>query len=78
MLKELDVGQKGAYSGTLIINGASHVISGSFDLTGQATKHISRPAGQGGPLTLAMTLLNLNNSPPQITGTVSGTNANVP
>ena len=78
MLKGLAIGQKGTYSGTLLINGASHAFSGAFDLAGQATKHVSRAASQGGPLTLEMRLLNLNNSPPQVTGTVSGTNKDVP
>jgi hypothetical protein len=74
MLKGLTISQKGTYSGTLLINGASHAISGSFDLAGQATNHISRAAGQGGPLTVVMTLLTSSNSTPQVTGTVSGTN----
>jgi hypothetical protein len=73
MLKGLTVRQTGAYSGTLIINGGSHVISGAFDLSGQATNQILRPASQGGSLTVVMTLLSSSNSAPQDTGTVSGT-----
>ena len=76
MLKGLAISQKGTYSGTLIINGGSHAISGSFGLAGQATNHISRAASQGGPLTVVMTL-NGNEPPPQVTGTVSGTNNGV-
>ena len=56
MLKGLTIATRGTYSGTLLINGASHAISGSFNLTGQATNLISRPASQGGPLELEMTL----------------------
>ena len=75
---DVGIGQKGSYSGTLLINGGSHAFSGSFDLAGQAAKHISRAASQGGPLTVVMTLLSSSNSAPQITGTVSGTNDDVP
>ena len=77
MLKGLAVSQKGAYSGTLLINGGSHAVTGSFSLAGQATNQIPRPAGQGGNLVVEMTL-NGNTSPPQVTGTVSGTNNGVP
>jgi uncharacterized repeat protein (TIGR02543 family) len=77
MLKGLAIGQKGTYSGTLLINGASHGISGRFDLAGQATNLISRARSQGGPLTVAMRL-NWNEPPPQLTGTVSGTNSGSP
>ena len=76
MLKGLTIGLRGTYSGTLIINGGSHAISGAFNLAGQATNHISRPPGQGGALLLEMTL-NLNESPPQVTGMVFGTNQGV-
>ena len=75
MLKGLAISQKGTYSGTLLINGGSHAISGSFNLAGQAATHISRPPSQGG-LTLVMQL-NGNEPPPQVTGTVSGTNHGV-
>jgi hypothetical protein len=74
MLKGLAIGQKGTYSGTLLINGASHAISGSFNPAGQATNHIPRATGQGGSLTVVMTV-NGNQPPPQVTGAVSGTNA---
>ncbi len=77
MLKGLTVSTSGTYSGTLLINGASQAISGSFDLAGQGVSYILRPASQGGPLTLAMTL-NGNNQPLQVTGTVSGTQAGAP
>jgi hypothetical protein len=73
MLKGLSITQKGTYSGSLLINGASHAVSGSFDLAGQATNHISRTASQGGPLVLARTFLTSSNAAPQVTGAVSGT-----
>ena len=68
MLKGLTISSKGTYSGTIIMNGASHSISGSFDSTGQASYVISH--SPEGPLTVAMTL-NLGGAP-QMTGTVSG------
>ncbi len=78
MLKRLTIGQKGTYSGTLLINGGSQSFSGSFDLAGQATKTITRASGHGGPLLLEMTLSSSSNSAPQVTGAVSGTNDEVP
>jgi hypothetical protein len=78
MLKGLTISQKGTYSGTLLINGASHAISGSFDLACQATNHIARAQSQGGPLVVEMTLLNSSNSAPQVAGTVSGTTNGTP
>ena len=73
MLKNLVVGTLGNYSGTLWINGAGHVIAGDFSASGQASNHIARAARQGGALTVLLTL-DLSNSPPQLTGTISGTN----
>jgi len=77
MLERLTVDKKGTYSGTLLINGGSHVVSGRFDLSGQATNKIARLQSQGGPLLVEMTL-NQDNFPSQVTGTVSGTNDGVP
>jgi uncharacterized repeat protein (TIGR02543 family) len=71
MLKGLTVNQKGTYSGTILINGGSHGISGTFSPDGQATNHITREAGAGGSLTVVMALTSSNSSP-QVTGTVSG------
>jgi hypothetical protein len=73
MLSGLDVTASGTYTGKLLIGGSANVISGEFDPSGQATNYVQRAAKQGGPLTLEMTL-NWNDSPPNITGTVSGTN----
>jgi uncharacterized repeat protein (TIGR02543 family) len=71
MLKGLAVTQKGTYSGALLISGATHAISGSFNLAGSATNLIKRTGSQGN-LTLVMTL---NANPPaQVTGTVTGPN----
>ncbi len=75
MLHGLTVSGSGTYSGTLLINGKGHSFSGAFDLGGQASNVISRAINQ--PLTVAMTLLNLNQSSPEIIGTVSGTSNGV-
>jgi uncharacterized repeat protein (TIGR03803 family) len=73
MLKGLRVTESGKYSGTILIAGASHSISGHFDpTTGQATSLI--PHTGEGPLLVALTL-NLDGPPLQVTGTISGTNA---
>jgi hypothetical protein len=78
MLKNLTINQKGIYSGALLIGGARHAISGTFNLALQASKVINRPLGQGGPVTLEMTLVGSSNAAPQLTGYVFGTNNNVP
>jgi uncharacterized repeat protein (TIGR02543 family) len=71
MLKGLKITGKGTYTGTLLINGGSHPINGSFGLDGQATNEIKRSSAQGGLLTIMMSLNGL--PPAQITGTVQGT-----
>jgi hypothetical protein len=73
MLSGLNVTAAGAYSGKLLLNGGTESVSGSFNVYGQASNRISRPVKLGGPLTLEMTVV-WNDSPPFITGTVSGTN----
>jgi hypothetical protein len=73
MLSGLTLTTSGTYSGKLLIGATTNSISGSFGVSGQAGNHVARSASQGGPLTLEMTL-NWNQSPPNITGTVSGTN----
>jgi hypothetical protein len=77
MVKGLTISQKGTYSGTVLIAGASHGISGSFDLGGNATNRINRSTNQGGPVTIVMTVSGAT-PPPQITGTVAGTNGGSP
>lgn len=64
MLKNLSVSQKGTYSGTLLLDGTSEAITGSFNLAGQATNNIPHTS-----LTVVMTLGG--QAPPQLTGTVS-------
>jgi hypothetical protein len=71
MLKELHVTSKGTYSGSLLINGASHVLIGAFSLGGTSSNFIVRPEGQG-DLKVLMTL-NGRGPHPQVTGTVEGT-----
>jgi hypothetical protein len=73
MLSGLDVTASGTYTGKLLIGGSAYGLNGGFDVSGQASNHVQRTAKLGGPLTLEMTL-NWNDSPPEITGTVSGTN----
>ncbi|MGD0814221.1 MAG: hypothetical protein ABSA83_11500 [Verrucomicrobiota bacterium] len=77
MLKGLNIAQRGAYSGSLLINGGSHGISGTFSLNGQATNKISRTASQGGPLIVELTAINSTNPAPEVIGTISGTNNGV-
>jgi hypothetical protein len=72
MLSGLDVTASGTYSGKLLIGGGSYAISGGFNVSGQASNYVQRTAKLGGPLALETTL-NWNDSPPNITGTVSGT-----
>jgi hypothetical protein len=73
MVRGLTIGQYGAYSGTLLNNGGRYFISGAFDLTGYASNRVFRPASRGGPLVTEMTL-DWSNSPPQVRGSVAGTN----
>lgn len=77
MLKGLTLNQEGKYSGSLLIAGGSHGLSGSLSLGGQATNIVSRPASQGGPIKIVMTVSGAT-PPPQITGAVIGTNGGIP
>ncbi|MGA2176590.1 MAG: immunoglobulin domain-containing protein [Verrucomicrobiota bacterium] len=61
----------GDYSGKLWIDGSGHAISGIFDAYGEAAHKISRA---GGAVLLEMTM-DATRNPPQIFGTVSGTNS---
>jgi hypothetical protein len=72
LLGGLTVGKLGAYSGKLYIGGTNYGVSGNFDLAGDASNQITRAANLG-PVSLAMHL-NWNSTPPQIAGTVQGTN----
>ncbi|MGP8202035.1 MAG: hypothetical protein ACLQU4_21320 [Limisphaerales bacterium] len=73
MLNGLTIGSLGSYSGRLLTDGRAYSFTGGFNAASQASNHISRAANLGGPLTMEMTL-NWNDAPPNITGTVSGTN----
>ena len=72
LLGGLTVKTLGAYSGTLYIGGAGYGVAGQFDLAGDTSSQVKHVA-HWGTLTLAMHL-DWNQSPPQITGTVRGTN----
>jgi hypothetical protein len=78
MLSALTISTKGSYSGKLLLNNASYSVTGSFDITGQATNVIARKSTLGGPLVLTMLLSTTDGSTPQITGTVTGTNSGSP
>jgi hypothetical protein len=73
MLNDLVVTASGTFTGKLLLGGGTHAISGGFTGYNVASNYIPRTAKQGGPLTMEMTL-NWNDSPPDISGTVSGTN----
>ena len=72
MLRSLNLGPMGTYSGTLLIAGRRYDISGGFNVYGQASINIPRTSKQGGALDVEM-ILNWGD-PPQITGTISGAN----
>jgi hypothetical protein len=78
MLRNLVLNTRGAYSGSLVINGARRGFSGMFNLAGEATNHIYRPTQQGGPLELQLNLLTVSNQPTLLLGSVSGTHAGQP
>ena len=70
LLSGLKINSTGAYSGKLLLAGASFAVSGVFNAVGAATNTISRAATGGGPLLLEM-FLDLTGSLPAIFGTVS-------
>jgi hypothetical protein len=72
LLGGLTVDPQGSYSGTLYIGGTTKTVSGKFDLAGHASNQIANVA-RWGTLSLVMNL-DWNQSSPQITGTVAGTN----
>jgi hypothetical protein len=78
MLKSLMVNRLGNYTGVLWINGASHALSGKFNVFGQATNVIHRSSSQGGPLDVELNLLTMSNAPAELVGTISGTNGETP
>jgi alpha-tubulin suppressor-like RCC1 family protein len=74
MLKGLTVNTRGGYSGTLLIAGAGHGFSGTFNLAGQATNKIVRSTALGGNLILVLTLSTPSNAAPVVTGTITASN----
>jgi hypothetical protein len=70
MLNNLIVGNKGGFSGRLLLAGDSYSLSGSFDAFGHVTNHvIARSVKLGGPLIIDMDL-NTNGGG-TLTGSVS-------
>ena len=69
MLKGLTVTSKGTYSGSLLIDGQTHALTGAFNVGLQASNSIAIKAPEG-PLELLMTLTS-NDPAPQVTGIVS-------
>jgi len=72
LLGGLTVGKQGGYTGNLYVGGTKYGVSGGFNLAGDASNQITRAANLG-PILLTMHL-DWNSTPPQITGTVQGTN----
>ena len=72
LFRNLKVSASGAWSGTLSIGGTNYTVTNNFNVSGNASNQITRAASLG-PLSLAMHL-NWDITPPQITGTVQGTN----
>ncbi|MGA2173474.1 MAG: choice-of-anchor tandem repeat GloVer-containing protein [Verrucomicrobiota bacterium] len=70
LLAGLVVGKLGGYSGTLVLAGVRHGLSGGFGVSGNASHTINRSRTQGGPLVVDLTL-NWSVTPPQLTGSVS-------
>ena len=70
LLKSLTVTAKGTYSGSLLFDGTSKSISGTFNLGGHASNSISLGGKTAGQVQVVLTLTN--NPAPQVTGTVSG------
>lgn len=74
MLKTFTVRTTGAYSGTLVLAGMDHLLSGMFDAGGQSSNLIKQALNLGGPLSVSLTLQTTSNYGPQVIGSVSGTN----
>lgn len=74
MLRGMILTAAGTYSGTLLVNGGSHHVTGKFALDGLTTNTIRRSLAQGGDLMLKMGLFSPDGIEHQITGTVTGSN----
>jgi hypothetical protein len=68
MLSGLTLTPQGAYTAKLLLNGGDYSFSGSFDVSGRASKVVSVPASKGGPVTLSM-MLDFTTG--ELTGSVS-------
>jgi len=73
MLKGLAVTSKGTYSGSLLLDGATHALSGTFNLGLQSSNTIGKAGVAGGTLVVLMTLTP-NTPAPLVTGTISNAN----
>jgi hypothetical protein len=73
MLSGLNITAQGTFTGRLLVGGGSYSLAGGFDAFGNASNRIPRSAKLGGPMTVQM-MLNCAMNPPQLIGTVSGTN----
>jgi hypothetical protein len=69
MLANLKVTPTGAYSGSLLLGGASYGLAGSFNVSGYASNDVNHTTPEGGPVAVEMTLDWTNG---QIMGSVSG------
>ena len=70
LLSTLHVEPSGTYSGLIVMKGFRYGFAGSFNVAAeQSAPTVRRPAAQGGPLALTMTL-----GDDEVTGTISGTN----
>jgi uncharacterized repeat protein (TIGR03803 family) len=67
LLSSLTVGKLGGYSGAIVLQGVRYSMSGTFNVLGQTTNTIRRPATEAGTFEVSLTL-----NAPEITGTISG------
>lgn len=72
MLKGLAVGSGGTYSGSLLIDGGTHVLRGTFSLDLQATNLVPAVQNRGQALTVVLAFTNTGTTAPQLTGNVTG------
>jgi hypothetical protein len=72
MLNNLQLGREGTFTARLLLAGGTYPFSGSFNAFGGATNTVARPAAQGGPLQVVLTLQT--NGSGLLVGTVNNTN----
>jgi len=73
LLTDLIVKGSGAYSGKLLLPGATYPVSGMFNLVGNSSNQITRATNLG-PISLSLHL-DWDIKPPLITGTVQGSDS---